>query len=339
MKKTLYFFILWALATQCLQAQDLQFSQFNATALHLNPAFAGSTGGGRVGVFWRNQWPQLDARFQSYGFSFDYHFPSMRSSFGIIAKSDELGISSGKTVKKTDIGLAYSFAIPINETTVIQPGLQATYVMGNLNYRDLLFPDQLSNTGPNGRPTLENFPAAQISYFDVSTGVTLLAKNYWLGISAHHLTQPNISFLDGDAPLPMLLSVHTGYRYSFADFYSSDDRSIMPMFMYKKQGQSQQIQIGSMVYYEPLVLGAFYKGMPFSKVDNLTQHDAFVLVGGLKYGTMSFTYSYDFAMSNLSRYKAGAHEIALVFTFGSENVYCPDPYGVRQTKGSRRSRW
>jgi type IX secretion system PorP/SprF family membrane protein len=317
----------------------LQFSQFNASAVHTNPAFAGSTGGGRASLFWRNQWPQLDARFHSYGFAFDYHFAEFRSSVGVIAKTDEMGAVAGKTLRKNEIGLAYSFAIPINETTVIQPALQATYAMSNLNYADLLFPDQLSNNGPTGNATRENFPTEQIRYFNVATGFTLLSKNFWWGVSAHNLTRPNVSFLDGETKLPMLISTHIGYRHSFADFASTEDRSIMPMLLYRRQGKSQQIQIGSMLYYEPLILGAFYRGMPFAKYEGIPQNDSFVLVGGLKYGTFSFTYSYDFAMSDLSRYKAGAHEIALVFTFGSENVYCPDPYGLYQSRTRRRARW
>jgi type IX secretion system PorP/SprF family membrane protein len=340
MKRIFYgLFLLAFFALETGYAQDLQFSQFHATALHLNPAFAGSTGGGRAGVFWRNQWPQLDARFTSYGFAFDYHFSEFRSSIGIIAKADEAGVVAGQALKKNEVGLSYAFAIPINETTVIQPGLQASYTMSNLNYADLLFPDQLSNNGPTGKPTRENFPTAQIRYFDVATGVTILAKNFWAGISAHHLTRPNVSFLDGESKMPMLLSAHVGYRYSFADFSSTDDRSIMPMMLYRRQGKSQQIQIGSIVNYEPLIVGAFYKGMPFAKYEGIPQNDAFVLLGGLKYGTMSFTYSYDFAMSDLSRYKASAHEITLLFTFGSENVYCPDPYGIYQRRSSRRGRW
>jgi type IX secretion system PorP/SprF family membrane protein len=340
MKKIFYLLILTVFFTfEKGFSQDFQPSQFNSNALHLNPAFTGSTGGGRAAIFWRNQWPQLEARFHSYGFAFDYHFSEFRSSFGIIAKADEAGVVSGQAYKKNEIGLSYAFAIPINETTVLQPGLQASYTMSNLNYADLLFPDQLSNTGPTGKPTRENFPTANIRYFDVATGLTLLAKNFWFGVSVHHLARPNVSFLDGESKLPMLISTHLGYRHSFADFSSTQDRSIMPMLTYRRQGQSQQIQVGSMLNYEPLVFGLFYRGMPFVKYNDIPQNDSFVLVGGLKYGTLSFTYSYDFAMSDLSRYKAGAHELSLVFTFGSENVYCPDPYGMYQKRTSRRGRW
>ena len=41
-------------------AQDPQFSQFYAAPLYLNPAFAGSAQEARVGINYRNQWPQID---------------------------------------------------------------------------------------------------------------------------------------------------------------------------------------------------------------------------------------------------------------------------------------
>ena len=49
-----------------LLAQDVQYSQFYANPLFLNPAFAGSTEMARLGVNFRNQWPALDESFVAY---------------------------------------------------------------------------------------------------------------------------------------------------------------------------------------------------------------------------------------------------------------------------------
>ncbi|MEJ0030308.1 MAG: type IX secretion system membrane protein PorP/SprF [Bacteroidota bacterium] len=55
--------LLVLLGADLASAQDAQFSQFYAAPLYLNPAFAGSTNQGRVGMNYRNQWPGIDANF------------------------------------------------------------------------------------------------------------------------------------------------------------------------------------------------------------------------------------------------------------------------------------
>ncbi|RME01149.1 MAG: type IX secretion system membrane protein PorP/SprF, partial [Bacteroidetes bacterium] len=41
----------------CLRAQDPVFTQFNATPLAINPAFAGTTHAPRFAASYRNEWP------------------------------------------------------------------------------------------------------------------------------------------------------------------------------------------------------------------------------------------------------------------------------------------
>ena len=46
-------------------AQDLHFSQFYAAPLYLNPAFAGTAGGPRFILNYRNQWPGINNAFKN----------------------------------------------------------------------------------------------------------------------------------------------------------------------------------------------------------------------------------------------------------------------------------
>ena len=59
-----------------LNAQDVQFSQFYAAPLYLNPAFAGSAELARAGINYRNQWPSYPTNFVTYSGFFDYYFRS-----------------------------------------------------------------------------------------------------------------------------------------------------------------------------------------------------------------------------------------------------------------------
>ncbi|MDP4905353.1 MAG: type IX secretion system membrane protein PorP/SprF, partial [Algoriphagus sp.] len=53
-------------------AQDVQYSQYYANPIYLNPALVGSTGMTRVGVNFRNQWPALDQTFVAYSAYIDH---------------------------------------------------------------------------------------------------------------------------------------------------------------------------------------------------------------------------------------------------------------------------
>ncbi len=326
------------------QAQDPQFSQFFASPLYMNPALAGSTQGMRFSANYRNQWPQLASNFVTYSAAFDYHFSSVRSSVGFIAKSDQQIADGTAPISSTDASLIYSYMIPVSDNIVIQPALQMSYMQRSLRYNSLLFPDQFTNSGFAGGPTRENIPNNTVGFMDFSTGVVLLSSNFWAGISAHHLTQPNQSFFAGaqetKSTLKMKLSAQAGYRYDFSDYYSDREKSIITSVIYRNQGPSNSISIGSQVILEPITFGVWYRGFPVEQYQGITQQDAFVFMAGVQTKGFSFGYSYDVAVSKLSNYNAGAHEVSLMYFFGSQDVICPDIYGKGgYGRNPRRNTW
>ena len=54
-----------------VKAQDIEFSQFYANRLYLNPALAGSEFAPVASISYRNQWPQNNKAFVTYTASFD----------------------------------------------------------------------------------------------------------------------------------------------------------------------------------------------------------------------------------------------------------------------------
>ena len=65
-------------------AQDPQYSQFYAAPLYLNPAFAGSTGQNRMGINYRNQWPSIDANFNTISAFYDTYMEDINSGLGVL---------------------------------------------------------------------------------------------------------------------------------------------------------------------------------------------------------------------------------------------------------------
>jgi len=88
------------------------FSQFYAAPLYLNPAFAGATGQARVGTNYRNQWPAIDANFNTISAFADFYVESKNSGVGVIINNDREGLLG---LKSTSIGLIYAYELKVTK--------------------------------------------------------------------------------------------------------------------------------------------------------------------------------------------------------------------------------
>ena len=87
-------FLIAPLLFEKASCQDPQFSQFYAAPLYLNPAFAGSALEARIGLNYRNQWPQIsNANFETFAAYFDTYFDEYNSGVGFIASTHVLNLS------------------------------------------------------------------------------------------------------------------------------------------------------------------------------------------------------------------------------------------------------
>ncbi|TXB63665.1 type IX secretion system membrane protein PorP/SprF [Vicingus serpentipes] len=293
-------------------AQDPQFSQYYAASLYLNPAFTGNTDVGRFSGIYRKQWASIPGAFNSYSFSYDHNLSNYNSGIGIIATQDKSG-SGG--LKFTNIGGLYSYALPINRKLFVKAGIKYSYTFRGIDKNELLFADQIIRDGAN--ETVENFSDQRISYFDGSTGFLLYSSEFWFGFSFDHLTQPEQSLISGKTKLPLKTSIHGGYKFLIDEGYGDDEGSnIMVTFNYKKQQYWNQLDLG--VYYNKnvLVLGAWYRGIPFIKNYSISDNDAIVLLAGIDNKGFKFAYSYDITLSKLEiNNSGGSHELSLIYEY------------------------
>jgi type IX secretion system PorP/SprF family membrane protein len=92
------------------QAQDVQFSQFYAAPMYLNPAFTGSSEMTRVGFNFRNQWPSLDQTFVVFSAYADHFIDSKNSGIGIIINGSRESLTG---FQNNEIGLLYSYRLKV----------------------------------------------------------------------------------------------------------------------------------------------------------------------------------------------------------------------------------
>ncbi len=319
------------------QAQDSQFSQFYGAPLYLNPALAGANIHARGNMNYRNQWARLPGSFVSYSASTDLNIRKYKSGVGLIMKSDKAG-SVG--LKSNEVGALYSYNMQLGNDLYMRAGLQFSYVNRSVNFSDFVFGNQLDpNTGYTGGASGEDLSGSpQISYADISSGVLIHDKDFWLGLSAHHMNEPTHSFAAGDsANLPTRISLHGGIKLSQPDNLVStrstnNKISVTPAFQYKFQGTFDQLDLGCYVNYNVAVAGLWYRGLPIKKNGySIPNNEALIFLMGVHLKNFTFGYSYDLTISTLGSASGGSHEISLSYEFdwirqrGGDKDYVPCP--------------
>lgn len=335
----------WMLAdSHSVTAQDPQFSQFYAAPLYLNPAFAGSTQQGRVGINYRNQWPSIDANFTTVSAYADFFIEDKNSGVGGILTRDYVGIVGLQSIS---LGLQYAYQFQITKDISFRPGVQVAVVNRSINFDDLRFGDQFDpNTGQVINPTSEALNNGQSKFFpDLSFGGLVFSKNAWLGVAVHHITEPNQSILGEADNLDRKFSLHAGWKFYFRPgvlgtgfFARPRERSLAPVIQYRNQGPFSQADVGLYYTFEPLIIGTWYRGIPFQEVNGFANNESIVLLLGLtlkgEKDILNIGYSYDYTISQLGVGSGGAHEFSLVYSWPIRNprkppkdkliIPCPD---------------
>lgn len=305
---------LWV-AHGTVYGQDPEFSQYYAAPLYLNPAFAGTSVDHRFIVNYRNQWPNIAHAFETYAFSYDYNMEHLNSGVGVMVMADKAGSAN---LKSTQVNFQYAYKVPISDKFVFSSGLNFGVGSRSVDFNKLVFYQQLdfSQGGDYVPPPPTNINVENSTYFDFGAGMLLYSRKVWLGLSMMHLNSPNRSMLDEEAKIPVKTSLHGGVRIPLEHSLFKRERtaSIAPSFVYKQQGNFDQLDLGTYFFYEPVVVGLWYRGIPLRQnvADNIS-HDAVVVVLGFHLQNIELTYSYDVTVSELGGISGGSHEVALKY--------------------------
>jgi len=300
-------------------AQDLQYSQFYAAPLYLNPAMTGATDLTRVGFNYRKQWPGLNFDFTGYSAYIDHYSYDTRSGFGLAVNSFQ---ESNMNIKFSEISLLYSYNLQLNESGNIRFGSQAALVQRDALLSNLLMGDQVDVFSSTVSPSsIDHLPGIDpFRYLDFSFGLLYQHENFWVGTSAHHLNRPNMSFYreNGSDHLPVKYNVHAGIQIelvSGGSVFANREQSYLNLTAnYKNQGPFQQLDLSSQIYYQSLIMGAGYRGIPGSR--ELPNRDSIVMLVGVALDSgLIFGYSFDYMISRLGMVTQGAHEVSLRYQF------------------------
>ena len=318
--------LFWLLGNKYLSAQDVQYSQFYAAPLYLNHALTGATELTRIGVNYRNQWPGLNESFNSYSAYIDHYVFDYNSGIGLVFNGSQESLANLST---NEIGLSYSYRLRLSENYFFRLGAQASYMQRDTFFSNLVFGSMINiiNGGVVGdfRDLLQEagIPIdSRHSFVDYAVGGMFYSNNFWIGGSAHHLTEPNVSFVNAQTSvLPMKVSLQGGYKFNLSsggrDYFThlNKERSVSLAFNYKQQDPFNQLDVGSQLYLHPMVLGIWYRGMP-TKNQLPNNESVIFLIGVSLESGVDIGYSYDFTVSKLNqRNSGGSHEISVRYNF------------------------
>lgn len=298
-------------------SQDPQFSQYYSAPLLLNPAFAGATECYRLGFNARSQWTGLPGgAFNTASVFVDLNVPSLRSGFGLLALYDRIGTPG---MSSSEISGMYSYLAPVSELINFRLGVQGTYVSRGLDYSRLYFEDQFQGTALGTNASVDPMTSyTNVQYADFSSGVIMFGDDlYWVGFSAHHLGRPQQGFYL-NSRLPVKYSLHGGLSFRVKQYEGLVDQDfrIIPTFMFKSQQKFDQLDLGVYIIRSSFLAGIWYRGIPLKKDFRINNMDAINAQVGVHLSNFTFTYSYDFTISNLNiRNTYGSHEISLIYLF------------------------
>jgi type IX secretion system PorP/SprF family membrane protein len=320
-------FIIALLFSHPAQAQDPNFSQFYNNPLYYNPGMAGVNEGMAVRAQYRNAWPRLNTNFQTTMFSMEVQEPDISAGLGLFAMNSSEG---GNMLITNNIGAIYSHRLLIiPRQFFMQAGFSASYVQKQIDYSNLVFSDNLDPIYGNVNGTsFQKGPGEKVSYPDFGTGavgVFNLGKGRrgkplttnTFGLAFHHLTQPNVSFLDGEAILPIKTVVHFSSVIPLTnDKYK--EFLLAPAIIYENQRVTETFSAGVNLVKEPLYMGLWFRNKNF--LLSSKSYDALILLMGFntdlgKDMKLRFGYSYDLTVSKLNPATAGSHEISIILLF------------------------
>jgi type IX secretion system PorP/SprF family membrane protein len=275
-------------------AQDVPYSQYYSNLVYLNPAFSGTRAENRVNMFYRNQWPQSDAGFQTFGIAYDMPIQKTNSGIGVMLTNDMAG---GYVEPSFD--LIYAYHVQVDKKLMLNFALQAGLVQKYLKTLDF-------------GATPESTNGFSKVYPDFALGVSTFYKSIYSGISVDHLAKPYQGLSKTkQEQLNRKYTFFVGYLIHLDGRLVKDERIISPNILLQIQGMQQNICWGSSFQYNNLLGGLWLR-------NNLKLNmDAAIFMLGYKTQSMRFTYSYDMNIGKKTTLPLGAHEISCTILFAT----------------------
>ena len=319
-------------------AQDIHFSQFYMSPLTLNPATAGAYKDVNVSTNYRDQWRSVSSAYKTFAAAGDVKLLKNRwqnasLGLGLNIFNDRAGDGNLST---TQINISLATHLKIDAHQTFSAGLNGGFGQRSINFSALTWDNQYNGfaydgTLPSGEPAgsssfvYPDFGAGVMYQFNKSEAYVSGNDQFKgdLGLSVTHVNQPRVSFY---SPKNDLLYMKYVLHGSLWIGLKNTPISVLPGFIYYRQGPAQEIKAGALIRYtlkEDSKYTGYVRGAAVSAGAYYRWNDAVVIATLLEISNYAIGVSYDVNVSSLrsASIGRGGFEIALRYVNPSNFLY------------------
>lgn len=296
--------------------QDPIYSQFYMSPILVNPAFAGTTTDGTIGLNYRNQWRQINNAYSTFSLAYDRPY-SENGSWGAHVTADNAGDGAMRSVLASAV---YGHTVNLSRSTFLKGGLELGYGQTSLDWNKLVFLDNLDPQYGAVSPGGVRIPTAEVprsnlsrNYLDLGGGLLIFSSQWYAGLSVKHANSPTIDFIDDatgeESKLPTRFNLQAGMQIDLLpDNIPGMYAFVSPNVIASVQNDYYQVMAGAYVNVYEFFGGLWYR-------QGGRNGDAVIASAGATFGVFKIGYSFDYTISDLGIGSGGTHEIGISLRF------------------------
>ncbi|BDD04186.1 PorP/SprF family type IX secretion system membrane protein [Aureibacter tunicatorum] len=291
----IYFFVFIAtlfVSAQAYGQRDKLFTQYWVYPTYLNPAFAGSSHKGQIGLGGRKQWTGIEKAPESYILSGNVFLKRYNLGLGLTFDGYQAGPE-----QRNEFALDVAYHLALRENLTLSFGVKGSLLQYQLALSDL--------DVPNPDPGLEQDVASGVAP-NFGAGIYLYSPQFYIGLSVPSFYSQKVEngeYLGDFNPDFFRYYLMAGFK---AELTARMKLITATIFAYDMTDESLRFDVGAyFVYNEKLWFGPSYR------------HNSSINIV-LQYGiseNLRLGYSYDIATTSLRANQSGSHEISLLYNF------------------------
>jgi type IX secretion system PorP/SprF family membrane protein len=273
-------------------AQDPIFTNTNQSLIHLNPSFSGSNGLFRFQSNTRSQWYNLSGSYLTFYNSVDVFIKPLNGGIALTYTRDDQAKGTLVT-DRIDLTYAQHFNFFEKKLKII-PSLQISCFQKALDNSKLSYGDQIDPRRGFAWSQVPNNSITKKANIDLSAGLIINYKHFYIGTSVFHITQPDEG-VSGPNKLPYRLSMFTSYNLPLGDKVL-----LNALFRFEKQQNfyTTHFNINALLF-KHMILSA-----------GINDNNSINMLAGYRHNYFTISGGYEFGISKINVNSAGSFEIA-----------------------------
>lgn len=276
---------------------DAMFTQYMFNEMFINPAYAGSRDALSLTALHRQQWVNFPGRPITTTFSMHGPILGDKMGVGLSLLNEKIGV-----LNRNLIYASYAYRLKIGTNGKLAFGL-----MGGIHNQLNKF-SEVKTTDAGDIQLTQNSPSLIAPNFGF--GIYYSDKKMYAGISIPRMIDDRVLFdANGSATKVVKMSPEKFHYYLTVGRMFE----LAPSLKIKGQAMLKAVQNAPLEF--DLNANFLIKDMIWAGLSYRSSADASIILGVQLGPQFIFTYSYDYALTQIQKYSQGSHEIALGYTF------------------------